>query len=505
MKPAASLLCFLYLIVFVLSSASRASNIKLKRSRFPKGFIFGTASSAYQYEGGAKEGGRGMSIWDTFTHEHPEKISDRSNGEIAIDSYHRYKEDVGIMKEMGLDAFRFSISWTRIFPNGSQSGGVNKQGIEYYNNLIDQLLANGLKPFVTLFHWDSPQFLEDQYGGFLSSHIVDDFRNYAETCFRNFGDRVKHWITFNEPWSYSIGGYGLGFLAPGRCSNWEEQRCSHGDSSKEPYIVAHHQLLAHAAAVLVYKRKYQPFQMGKIGITLVSNWMIPYSNSKSNREATDRALDFMYGWFMDPLTKGDYPLSMRVNVGNRLPKFTKKQSKMVKGSYDFIGVNYYTARYIYELPRYHNVHKSYNTDSCTNSTVMRNGIAIGPKAASPWLYIYPRGIKDLLLYTKTKYNNPLIYVTENGVSEINNATSSLREALKDNLRVDFHRRHISYVLEAIREGVNVKGYFAWSLLDNFEWMDGYTIRFGINYVNYNDNLKRLRKSSSYWFQKLLTS
>ncbi|KAG6501759.1 hypothetical protein ZIOFF_041642 [Zingiber officinale] len=188
--------------------------------------------------------------------------------------------------------------------------------------------------------------------------------------------------------------------------------------------------------------------------------MIPYSNSKSNREATDRALDFMYGWFMDPLTKGDYPLSMRVNVGNRLPKFTKKQSKMVKGSYDFIGVNYYTARYIYELPRYHNVHKSYNTDSWTNST---------------------------------------------GVSEINNATSSVREALKDNLRVDFHRRHISCVLEAIREGVNVKGYFAWSLLDNFEWMDGYTIRFGINYVNYNDNLKRLRKSSSFWFQKLLAS
>ncbi|KAA8549627.1 hypothetical protein F0562_001355 [Nyssa sinensis] len=211
----------------------------------PDDFIFGTASSAYQFEGAANEGGRGPSIWDTFTQRHPGKMKDGGNGYLAVDSYHQYKEDVAILKKIGLDAYRFSISWPRVLPRGNLSGGVNKEGVKYYNNLIDELLANGIEPFVTLFHWDLPQALEDEYGGFLSSEIVKDFCDFAELCFWEFGDRVKHWITLNEPWSYSYGGYVTGTLAPGRgssspehieaafkagrCSSWHQKVCTDGD------------------------------------------------------------------------------------------------------------------------------------------------------------------------------------------------------------------------------------------------------------------------------------
>ncbi|KAJ3694676.1 hypothetical protein LUZ60_000053 [Juncus effusus] len=474
-----------------------------KKSEFPNGFIFGTASSAYQYEGASREGGRGPSIWDSYTHLHPNRIANGSNGDTAIDSYHRYKEDVSIMKEMGLNAYRFSISWPRILPTGNLSGGINKEGIKYYNNLINELISNGLKPFVTLFHWDSPQALEELYGGFLSPRIVEDFRDYAEICFKEFGDRVKHWITFNEPWSFSVGGYAVGILAPGRCSASDAADCVAGDSGREPYLVAHHHLLAHAQAVKVYRTKYQASQKGKIGITLVSNWMIPYSDSEPDKDSANRALEFMYGWFMDPLTKGNYPLTMRNMVGNRLPKFTSKQSKIIKGSFDFIGVNYYSARFCRNVKFSNSVNKSYNTDSLTNQTVERNGVNIGPKAGSSWLYIYPKGIRDLLIYTKNAYNNPVIYITENGVDEVNNENLSLEEALKDNFRIEFYQQHLSYVHKAIQEGVNVRGYFAWSLLDNFEWMDGFSVRFGINYVDYKNGLKRYPKSSSLWFRSFL--
>ncbi|XP_062171430.1 beta-glucosidase 12-like [Alnus glutinosa] len=479
------------------------STDSLNRSSFPAGFIFGTASSSYQYEGAANEGGKGPNIWDTYTHRYPSRITDGSNGDVAVDQYHRYKEDVGIMKEMGLDAYRFSISWSRVLPKGKLSGGVNREGIKYYNNLINELLDKGLKPFVTLFHWDMPQALEDEYGGFLSPHIVDDFRDYTELCFKEFGDRVKHWITLNEPWSFSKVGYATGQYAPGRCSSWQNLNCTGGDSGTEPYLVTHNQLLAHAAAVQVYKQKYQASQKGVIGITLISHWMVPFSDAKHNRNAALRALDFMLGWFLDPLTNGDYPHSMQSLVGKRLPKFTKEQSKLVKGSFDFIGLNYYTAYYAAYAPNLNAGHASYLTDSLANLTAERNGILIGPPAASDGLYVYPRGFLDLLLYTKERYHNPLIYITENGVDEFNNATLSLEEALVDNHRIEYHHSHLWYLRRAIMEGVNIKGYFAWSLLDNFEWNLGYTVRFGINYVDYKNGLKRHPKLSARWFKNFL--
>ncbi|XP_021728909.1 beta-glucosidase 13-like isoform X1 [Chenopodium quinoa] len=475
----------------------------LNRSSFSAGFLFGTASSAYQYEGAAHEDGRGSSIWDTYTQKYPDKIKDRSNGDVAIDSYHRYKEDVKLMKKMGLDAYRFSISWSRILPYGKLHKGVNQKGLAYYHNLIDELIVNGIKPFVTLFHWDLPQALEAEYGGFLSPYIVDDFRDYANICFKEFGDKVKHWITLNEPWSYIYGGYASGRLAPGRCSKWQQLNCTGGDSATEPYLVSHHQLLAHAAAVDLYRRKYKASQQGILGISLVTNWFVPLSKIQHHKFAAMRALDFMLGWFMDPITKGEYPHSMRSLVRGRLPEFSAEQSRMLNGSYDFLGLNYYSSRYAAYSPGLKHAKLSYTTDANVRQTVERKGIPIGPKAASDWLYVYPQGIRYLLVHIKRRYNNPLIYITENGVDEVNNGTLSLKEALRDEMRVRYYHDHLAFLHLAIKEGVNVKGYFAWSLLDNFEWSSGYTVRFGINYVDYKDGLKRYPKLSAFWFKKFL--
>lgn len=435
--------------------------------------------------------------------QHADKIEDRSNGDLAVDQYYRYKEDVGIMRNMNLDAYRFSISWSRIIPKGKLKGGINQEGIKYYNNLINELLTNGLQPFVTLFHWDLPQALEDEYGGFLSPLVINDFQDYAELCFKEFGDRVKYWITFNEPYSYSIGGYAIGFFPPGRCSKWLSSNCTDGDSGKEPYIVSHHQLLAHAAAAYVYKKKYQESQKGVIGITLVSNWFIPFSDNKFDKNAAERAVDFMFGWFMEPLTTGKYPKSMRSLVGKRLPNFSKKQARLLKGSFDFLGLNYYTSNYAINAPQLRNDRRSYNTDSHANLTTERNGIPIGPRAASNWLYVYPKGIQELLLHIKKVYNNPLIYITENGIDEFNDPTLSLEEALMDTYRIDYYHRHLFYIQSAIKNGVNIKGYFAWSLLDNFEWSSGYTVRFGINFVDYKNGLTRHQKLSAKWFKIFL--
>ncbi|KAI5382235.1 variant 2, Beta-glucosidase 12 [Lathyrus oleraceus] len=385
------------------------------RSSFPKGFVFGTASSAYQYEGAAFEGGKGPSIWDNFTHKYPEKIKDRSNGDVAVDSYHKYKEDIELIKDLNMDAYRFSISWSRVLPKGKLSGGVNPEGIKYYNNLINGLLAKGLQPYVTLFHWDVPQALEDEYHGLLSHRIVDDFRDYAELCFKEFGDRVKHWITINEPWTVSMNAYAFGTLAPGRCSYWLNRNCTGGDSGTEPYLAAHNQLLAHSAAANLYRIKYKSSQRGIIGITLVSHWYEPATTATADVDASKRALDFMFGWYMNPLTRGEYPKSMRTLVGKRLPKFSKEESRELKGSFDFLGLNYYSSYYAAHASHHPNVvQPAIQTDSLVNATFEHNGKPLGPMSASSWLCIYPKGLHNLLLYTKKTYEDPVIYITENG-------------------------------------------------------------------------------------------
>ncbi|XP_014496953.2 beta-glucosidase 12-like [Vigna radiata var. radiata] len=485
--------------------ASVVEALSLKRTSFPKGFVFGTASAAYQYEGAAFDYGRKPSVWDNFTHKYPEKINDRSNGDVAVDEYHRYKEDVKIMTDMNLDAYRFSISWSRILPNGKvgvNEEGVNQEGIDYYNKLIDHLLANRIEPYVTLFHWDFPQALEEEYGGFLNPRVVDDFRNYADICFKYFGNRVKRWITLNEPWAYSREGYSIGNFAPGRCSDTIDSTCLGGDSGTEPYIVTHHLLLAHAAAVDLYRNAYKD-QDGDIGITLISRWFEPYSNTEADKKAAQRAQDFFFGWYMDPLTSGKYPESMRSLVGRRLPEFTEEQSRLLAGSFDFVGLNYYTTNFAADQPA-SNLNPSYETDANVNYLTERNGIPVGTPTASNWLFVCPKGFKDMLLYVKEKYNNPLIYITENGRgNDLNDEGQTLEEALLDIYRIDYYYRHLYYLRSAMSEGVKVKGYFAWSLLDNFEWRNGYSVGFGLNYVDRNHGLKRYPKLSAQWFKNFL--
>ncbi|XP_058760189.1 vicianin hydrolase [Vicia villosa] len=469
------------------------------RTLFPADFLFGIGSSAYQVEGASNIDGRGPSIWDTFTKQHPEKIWDHSSGNIGADFYHRYKSDIKVVKEIGLDSYRFSISWSRIFPKGK--GEVNPLGVKFYNNLINEILANGLIPFVTLFHWDLPQSLEDEYKGFLSHKVVKDFENYADFVFKTYGDRVKHWVTLNEPFSYTINGYNGGTFAPGRCSKYVAN-CQYGDSSTEPYIVAHNLILSHAAAARLYKAKYQAHQKGKIGATLVTHFFEPYTKSAADRVAASRALDFFFGWFAHPLTYGHYPQSMITSLGNRLPKFSKEEVELIKGSYDFLGVNYYSTYYAQSIPPT-TVNRTYYTDIEANVTPLKNGVSIGPATDLTWLYVYPKGIHDLVKHIKDVYKNPPVYITENGIAQSRNDSIPINEARKDGIRIRYHDQHLKFLLQGIKDGANVKGYYAWSFSDSYEWDAGYTVRFGILYVDFKNNLRRYPKYSAFWLQKFL--
>ncbi|XP_014492884.1 beta-glucosidase 40 [Vigna radiata var. radiata] len=470
----------------------------INRQSFPEGFVFGTAASAFQYEGAVKEDGRGPSVWDTFSHS-PGKIVDNTNADVAVDQYHRYEEDVQLMKDMGMDAYRFSISWSRIFPYGS--GEINQAGIDHYNKLINALLAKGIEPYVTLYHWDLPQALEDKYKGWLSPFIIKEFARYGELCFEKFGDRVKNWITFNEPHTFAMMGYDLGIEAPGRCSILLHQLCRHGNSSTEPYIVAHNVLNSHAILVDIYRKKYKKIQGGSIGISLDVIWVEPATNSKEDIEAAQRALDFQLGWFLEPLVYGDYPKIMRKRVGNRLPTFSKSQATLLKGSFDFVGINHYTTLYVYNVAV--SLH-DYIEDSGVLTFPFNGTNVIGERANSLWLYIVPHGMRSTVNYIKQKYGNPLIIVTENGMDDPNNPSISIKDALKDGKRIKYHNDYLVNLLASIKEdGCNVKGYFVWSLLDNWEWQSGFTSRFGLYFIDYRDNLKRYPKQSVEWFKKFL--
>ncbi|PIN13626.1 Raucaffricine beta-glucosidase [Handroanthus impetiginosus] len=350
-------------------------NSNLRRGEFPDDFIFGTGTSAFQVEGAAAVDGKGLSIWDDFTLRTPNRIADGSNGNVAADMYNRFKEDIRTMKAMGFDAYRFSISWPRILPGGRPSAGINRKGIEYYNELIDTIIAHGMKPFVTLFHWDLPDILEKEYHGFLSKKIVDDFREFAELCFWEFGDRVKFWTTINEPWTVAVLGYVRGTFPPSKVScpphrvltKLPAHRCiQHPDAcvpitrtysdvkydkshpAKDTYTAARNLLLCHAATVNLYRTKFKVFQKGQIGIVLNSHWYAPLDeNSPDDVAAARRAVDFMLGWFLDPVLYGRYPQNMIDNVPpENLAPFTPVESQMLKGSVDYVGINYYTTNYV---------------------------------------------------------------------------------------------------------------------------------------------------------------
>lgn len=455
---------------------------ELARSDFPPDFKFGVASSALQTESAPHEGGRGSSTWDYFIEDTP-----------AVQFYHKYKDDVQCLKNMNIENYRFSIAWPRLIPTGKLSDGVNQTGIDFYNNLIDELVANGIEPFVTLFHFDLPSALQEEYHGLLSSNFVEDFTNYGDLCFKTFGDRVKHWITINEPQVFAVYGYKMSLSIP-------------DEPSTHPYIAAHNIILAHASAVKAYRDSHQPTQKGEIGISVSAQWFLPLGVTPADKHAAQRAWDFMTGWFLDPLVSGDYPFNMRAILRDRLPIFTEEQEEMVKGSFDFIGLNYYTSRYTKPLKLSSNdVPTGYENDQYVQTLTEKNGIPIGEQAGGfDAIFVYPEGLGEVLLHLKLAYNNPTIYITENGYPQKRNSSIAIETALQDDVRIEFLQNHLTYVRKALSEGVNLKGYFIWSLLDNMEMGSGYTIGFGLHYVDHDDDFKRHPKKSVTWLKNFIT-
>lgn len=447
-------------------------------------FYWGVATAAHQIEGAWLEDGKGMNIWDAYCHT-PGKIENGDTSEDACDHYHRIEEDVALMKKLGVDGYRFSIAWTRIVPDGK--GAVNQAGIDFYNRLIDCLVENGITPFVTLYHWDLPLTLQLEDDGWLNYRTAEAFERYAKICFDAFGDRVKHWITFNENWCTAVLGHGTGVFAPGRISN------------DEPYLAAHNLLLAHGLAVKAYRGGNYG---GVIGIANNCDWREPLTDAVEDVNAAEEAVVFFFAWLTDPVIFGDYPAMMRERLGERLPTFTEAQSEMLRGSTDFIGLNHYTTHYASREPAEVNpVAPENGNGGISSDQQVHLSFDSDWKVTSNGWYVVPWGFRKLLNWIHARYGDLPIYVTENGCSV---EADSREDAVDDQFRADFIRGYTD-ALKAARDedGVPVRGYFCWSLMDNFEWCRGYAMRFGIVYCDFN-TYERAPKSSYFEYQKILS-
>ncbi|TVU19031.1 hypothetical protein EJB05_35156 [Eragrostis curvula] len=476
------------------TTAARAA-LNFTRRDFPRDFVFGAGTSAYQYEGAVDEDGRSPSIWDTFTH--AGRMPDNSTGDLGAHGYRKYKEDVELMSDTGLEAYRFSISWSRLIPRGR--GPVNPKGLKYYNNVINELVKRGIEIHVTLYHLDFPQILEDEYHGWLSPRVVEDFTAFVDVCFREFGDRVKHWTTIDEPNIVSAAAYDVGTFPPARCSAPFGLHCTVGNSTVEPYIVAHNFILAHASAAKLYRDKYKDAQKGVVGMNVYTIWSKVFSPSPADKRAAQRSLDFLIGWIINPLVYGDYPEIMKEKAGSRLPSFSKEQSEMVRGSTDFIGVNHYTSTYVSDG---WNSSRTGLRDLYADTSVLYRFSRDDPPNNKfipvPTMPTDPQGLQSLLEYFRDTYMNIPVYVHENGYAQISN------ESICDHKRVEYLSRYIGSTLAAVRNGTNVKGYFVWSFIDVYELLQGYSMRYGLHHVDFQDpEMPRRPKLSAQWYSKFL--
>jgi beta-glucosidase len=437
---------------------------------FPESFLWGTATSAYQVEGSPLADGAGPSIWQRFTRTRG-LVHDGDTGDVACDQYRRYADDIALMQRLGLNAYRFSISWSRVLPEGR--GKVNDKGLDHYSRLVDTLLAHGIAPVPTLYHWDLPAALDDR-GGWLNPDIADWFADYASVMVRRLDDRVKLWATLNEPWVVTDGGYLHGALAPGHRNRFEAP------------IASHHLLRAHGKAVQAYRA------LGKHQVGLVVNIEPKYPASQAPQDlaATRRAEAYMNRQYLDPVFKGKYPDEMREIFGEAWPAWPQQDHQPIRQPIDFLGVNYYTR----SVTRFNAL------------TWPLHASAVRQKQATytetSW-EVFPRGLTDTLLWVKERYGNPPVYVTENGAAFFDPPVVET-DRLADPLRVDYYRKHLAAVHAARAAGADVRGYFAWSLLDNFEWSLGYSKRFGIVHVDF-ETQRRTPKDSAHFYARVVAT
>ncbi|TYT24287.1 beta-glucosidase [Dictyoglomus thermophilum] len=433
---------------------------------FPKEFLWGAATASYQIEGAWNEDGKGESIWDRFAHT-PGTIYENQNGDIACDHYHRYEEDVELMAEIGLKAYRFSISWPRIFPEGR--GKLNPKGVYFYEKLIDKLLEKNIKPAITLYHWDLPQALEDK-GGWLNRDTAKYFSEYANFMFYKFGDVVPIWITLNEPFVSAFLGYAWGWHAPGK------------KDMKGAFVAGHNMLLAHGLAVQAYR---DGGYKGNIGITINVATVYPETNSEEDLRAAEKQDAFGNRWFIDPIFKRKYPeiIWKILEENNWSFDFPISDFDIISSPIDFMGINYYTRNIV-----------AYDKNSHLGVKRVE-----GPNEHTDMGWeVYPDGLYDILIQLYRDYKIP-IYITENGAA-YNDTVEDGR--IRDINRINYLKEHIKRTYFAIRDGVDLRGYFVWSLMDNFEWAHGYSKRFGIIYVDYNTQ-KRILKDSAYFYKKII--
>ncbi|HET92253.1 MAG TPA: beta-glucosidase [Chloroflexi bacterium] len=435
---------------------------------FPDGFVWGTATAAYQIEGAWDENGRGLSVWDTFCRQ-PGKVRHGDTGDVAADHYHRWREDVGLMAELGLKAYRFSVSWPRIIPAGS--GSVNPAGLDFYDRLVDELLARGIEPFVTLFHWDLPQVLQDR-GGWPNRDTVYHFAEYARVVGQRLGDRVTCWITHNEPFVVAILGYFLGEHAPGL------------QDPVAAFQTGHHLLLSHGYAVEALRGVTdRPLQ---VGITLNLRPVHPASDTEADRQAARRLDGVLNRIFLDPLLRGRYPADVQTLLGPVFPVLEPGDLTRIAVPIDFLGINYYSRTVARHDPDYPLIQAVQTHPE-------------GNEYSQMW-EIYPEGIYELLTRVREEYDPARIYITENGIPVPDGLDFDGR--VRDERRIRYLRNHLFHIHRAIEAGVPVEGYFVWSFSDNFEWAYGYDMRFGIVYVDY-ETQQRTVKDSGRWYAEVI--